>query len=176
MSSLLSLVQIKLSPSCDNIFLMIKIMIQDLKYAHDLGLVIDKGQHDNTKGILHLCMLEKKVEYNIGICITPQLYDYPHTFTVALVSQIRDPVYLFVLYEISYVFYEICLVYHIGKLGHDDLLLAVWKFFYLCYGTASDLSSSGPVCFFNSTGAKDFSSCRKIRSLYYIEDIFYRCL
>ena len=54
MGPLLSLIQIILGPSSYNLFLMLQVLIQHLMDIQHLGLIVDQGQHDHTKGILKL--------------------------------------------------------------------------------------------------------------------------
>ena len=62
--------------------------------------------------------------------------------------------------SIRFSFTQICdlldqpgLVYHVGKLRHDDLALAVWKRLDIGDGPDRDLAASCPVCLFNPAGS-----------------------
>ena len=56
MIPLLSLVQIILRPSGDDLFLMPDVVYQDIFEVHHLWLVIYQCQHNYAKAILQLCM------------------------------------------------------------------------------------------------------------------------
>ena len=57
MSSLLSFVKVVFCSSCNNIFLMHKVIFKHLVKIKHLRLVIYQGKHNNAKCILKLCML-----------------------------------------------------------------------------------------------------------------------
>ena len=59
MSSLLSLIKIKLSSSCYYIFLMLDVVLKHVDKWKNLRLVINKRKHVNAKCIFQLCMLIK---------------------------------------------------------------------------------------------------------------------
>ncbi len=123
--SFLCLVQIIFGSSGHNIFLVIQIVNQHIQKVHHLGLVIDQGKHDNTEGVLKLRVLIEEVQHNIGVGVPAQLNYNTHTFPVGFISKIRDAVYLFQLYQLGNLLDQVCLVYHVGKLCHNDLALAV---------------------------------------------------
>ena len=56
MGTLFRFIQIVFSSSCNNILLMLQIMLQHLKNIHDLRLIIYQSKHDHTERILKLCM------------------------------------------------------------------------------------------------------------------------
>ena len=56
MSSLFCFIQLVFCPTRDNLFLILQIMIQHFQDIHNLGLIIDKSQHDDSEGILELRM------------------------------------------------------------------------------------------------------------------------
>ena len=80
-STLLRFIEIILSPSCDDILLMLQVTDQDFFQIQNLGLAVYKGQIVDAKGILQLCMLVKLVENDICIGITPYFDTDLHTFT-----------------------------------------------------------------------------------------------
>ena len=82
MISFFCLIQIIFGSSGYDLFLMSDIMDQHIQKVHDLWFIVHKSQHDHTKGILHLCMLIQLVHDHIGISITSELYDNPHTLSV----------------------------------------------------------------------------------------------
>ena len=49
--------------------------------------------------------------------------------------------------------YQLRLVYHVGKLGHDDLALAVWKRLDIRHGADTDFAASCPLCLFHAAGS-----------------------
>ena len=46
---------------------------------------------------------------------------------------------------------QLRLVYHVGKLGHDNLALAVWKRLDIRYRPDTDFAC--PVCLFHAAGS-----------------------
>ena len=90
MVSLFGLVQVILSPSGHDIFLMTQIVHQHIFDVHDFGLVIHQGKHCDAEGILELCMFEELVQNDVGVCIVPELNDHSHSFAVRLVAQIGN--------------------------------------------------------------------------------------
>ena len=78
---LLRFIEIILSPSCDDILLMLQVTDQDFFQIQNLGLAVYKGQIVDAKGILQLSMLVKLVENDICIGITPDFDTDLHAFT-----------------------------------------------------------------------------------------------
>ena len=56
MSPFFCFIQLVFCPTRDNLFLMLQVMIQHFQDIHNLGLIIDKSQHDDSEGILELRM------------------------------------------------------------------------------------------------------------------------
>src|SRR3990172_10097342 len=81
-----------------------------------------EGQHDNTETTLHLGMFIEMVQDD-GRLLTPFYFkDYPHPFPVRLISDLRDPFYLFVPHKPCNIFDQLCLVDLVWDLRNDDAL------------------------------------------------------
>ena len=98
--SLLRLVQVVLRPSGDHFLLMLQVVGQHFLQVQDFGLVADERNHVDTKGVLHLRVLEELVQDDICVRIVPQLDDNPHAFPVRLIAQVRDALDALVLDEV----------------------------------------------------------------------------
>ena len=81
MSPLLSLIQIKFCPSCNDIFLMLKIFLKYLLKIKHLGLAVYKGYHYGSVAFLKLRELIKLIKYDVGIYVLLKLYDYLYVIT-----------------------------------------------------------------------------------------------
>ena len=91
----------------------------------------------------------------------------------ALIAKIGDTVYLFLLYQFTYLFTKVCLIYHERKLSNYYPGLTIFHGLYISDRADSYLCLTCPVCFLDSLISKYYTAGRKIRSLNYGHDLFY---
>ena len=164
MGSLLRFVEVVFRPSCDNILLMLQVILEHIKNVHDLRLIVHEGEHDHTERILKLCMLIQLVQDDIRVHIAPQFNTDPHSLSAGLVTQVCDSVNLFISHKLRDLLDEPCLIHHKRQLGHDDPVLAVVHRLDVCDRAHTDLSASGPVSLLDSSCPEDLRPCGEIRS------------
>ena len=143
MISLLRLIQIIFRPSGNHFLLVPDIMLQHLQKIHDFRLLPYQCQHNDTESILQLSMLIQLIQNHVGIGILPQFNYHPDTFSVGLVTNIRNTVNFFQLHQFCYFYDQICLVYHVGKFRGNDLTLPIGQI--LNIGHSSD-DHFAPAC------------------------------
>ena len=108
-----------------------QIAVEHFIKIKDLRSAVNKSEHDYAEIILKLSMLEKSVERDLRICISLELYNYSHTFSVRLISDVSYMVKSLILYKFSNFFYESSLVYLIRDLGKHYLSLSLSGLFKL---------------------------------------------
>ena len=162
----LRLVEIVFRPSGDHVFLMLQVELEHIQKVQYFRFVIDKRQHDDAEGVLHLGVLVQTVQHHVGIGVAPKLDHHAGPLPVGFVPQIRDAVYFFLLMELCDLFDQTGLVHHIRKLRHDDLALSVGKGLDIGHRPHPDLSSAGPVGLFAASGPQDQSAGGKIGRLH----------
>ena len=150
--------------SGDNILLMLQIFLKDLKKIEYLGLVINKSQHDNTKRCLKICMLIELVEHNIGIGILPQFYDNSYTFSVTLISYIRDAIDLLKLDELGNLDLKICLVDHVRNFRNDNARFASAIDIDFGTGTHTHAAMTRQISIANASAATNHAAGREVRT------------
>ena len=165
MVAFLRLVEVISCPAGDDILLVVEVIGQHLQQVHDLGLVVDQGQHGDAEGILHLGVLEEPVQDDIGIGVVPQLDDDPHTFPVGLIPQVGDALDLLVLDELRDLLDQVGFIDQIGEFCDDDAVFAVVHRLYVRHGAGDHLAFSGHIGLNGSGGAHDDPACGKIRRL-----------
>ena len=165
MGSFLRLVQVILCSSGDDLFLVLNVIFQHIKKIQNFRLIVHKGKHDNTKGILKLRMLIKLIQYDIRICVTTEINHNSHSLTVGMIIDTRDSVDFLIAHKLGDFLYQPRLIHHIRKFCDDNLTLAVWQSLDIGNCADTDLSASGPVGIFNSAHPENLGASRKIRSL-----------
>ena len=176
MSTFLCFIQIVSGPSCNYIFLVGKIVFQHFRKRKNLWFQTAIGgnqtKHDHTKSILKLCMLVQLIQDYISIGIFAEINTDTHTLSAGMVIQIRDSVNFFISYQFGNFLYKTCFVYQIWKFCNNNAGLAIRKSLNICYSTYADLSTSGTISFFDSSGSQNSSSCREIRTFYDLKNFF----
>ena len=118
-------------------------------------------------------MLVQKVQYYICICIFSQINTDPHAFTAGVIVKICNSINLFISYKLRDLRDQTCFIYQVWKFRNNNPGFAVGQSFNICHCTHTDLATSCAVCFFDSSSAQDRSSCREIRTFYYIQDLLH---
>ena len=165
MIALLRLVEVVPGPAGDHVLLVAQVVHEHIQEVHDLGLVVDQGQHGDAEGILHLGVLEQAVEDDIGIGVVAQFDDDPHALAVGFVAQVRDAVDPLGLDQLRDLLDQVGLVDQIGELRDDDPVLAALHGFDVRHGAGDDLAPAGPVGLHGPGGSHDDAAGRKIRCL-----------
>ena len=81
MSSLLSRIEVEFCSSCNNILLMLNIILKHIRKAENLRLVVYKCKHIYAKCILKLCMSVKVIEKYVRIAVTSYFYNNSESFS-----------------------------------------------------------------------------------------------
>ena len=145
MVPLFGLVEVVARAAGHNILLMIQIIIEHLKEVHDLGLIVDKSQHGDSEGVLHLCVLKEPVQDNIGVGIMPELDDNAHAFPVGFIPKVSNPLHFLILDKIGNLLDQIGLVDQIRKLCHDNAVLSVLHGLDVCHRAGHNLAPAGHI-------------------------------
>ena len=172
MISLFGFVQVILSPSGHDIFLMTQIVHQHVFDVHDLGLVIHQCKHCDAKGILKLRVFEELVQYDIGVCVVPELDDDSHTFAVRLIAQIGDSLDLLVFDKFGDLLDQVGLIDKIRKFGNHNTALAVVHGLDIRDSSCHYFAASGSICFLRARSSHYDTAGGKIRCLYNRQDLF----
>ena len=133
MSSGFRLLQIEAGTSRDDFLLILDVFLEDLTQIQDHRLALavfvpHKREHDHTEGFLQLGMLVQLIQDNRIVGILLQVDDDADArFKTRFVSEVGDAFDALFSDEIRDLFDELGLVYHVGELGDDDLLAALFR-------------------------------------------------
>ena len=129
-----------------------QIMCQHFKKAHNFWFIICKSKHNYTKSILKLSMFVEMIQYNIWIYIFTELNIDSHTFTAGFISDVCNSINFLFFYKFRDFFNQTGFVNHIWKFCNNDTILSICHRFDICDCTYTNLTTSGTICFFNSSG------------------------
>ena len=89
---LLRLAQIILRPARDDLFLIRKVLVQNVPQRQDLRLrlVVDERQHRHAERDLQLRLREQAIQHDLRIGVLFQLDNNAHAIAVGLVAQIGN--------------------------------------------------------------------------------------
>ena len=124
MRTFLRFIQIIFGTSCNDVFLMRKVVFQHFRKCQDFRLKASvygyQAKHDHTKCVLKLCMLVQLVQNYICIGIFAEIDADTHTFTAGMVVKVGNSVDLLFTYQLCDLFDQTCFIYQIRKLCHND--------------------------------------------------------
>ncbi len=141
----LGLLQVKLGPPSDDVFLVLKVVLQDLLQAQDLWSSVDNRQHIEVEGRLHQSHLVEVVQDDLGAGIPPDVDYNPHPVTVGFIIDIGDPVDLLVPGQFSNPLDQLSLIDHVRNLMDDNPLLTVLLFLNINLGPHDDRATTSLV-------------------------------
>src|SRR5699024_9905141 len=114
--------------------------------AHDAGHAVVQRQHDDAHGVLQLGVAVQLVEHHLGVGVLLDLNDDLHAGAAGtFVVEVRDALDALVLDEVGDGLDQAGLVDHIGDLGDEDLIAAVFLFHDLGAAAQGDLAAAGGV-------------------------------
>ena len=124
MRTFLRLIQIIFGTSCNDIFLMRKIVFQHLRKSQDFWLKASvysyQTKHDYTKSILKLCMLVQLIQNYICIGIFAEIDTDTHTFTAGMVVKVGNSVDFLFTYQLGNLFNQAGFINQIRKFCDND--------------------------------------------------------
>ena len=124
MRTFLCLIQIIFGTSCNDIFLMSKIVFQHLRKCQDFRLKASvygyQAKHDHTKCVLKLCMLVQLVQNYICIGIFAEIDTDTHTFTAGMVVKVGNSVDFLFTYQLGDLFNQAGFINQIRKFCDND--------------------------------------------------------
>ena len=126
MLSFSCLFEVKLGPAGYYLYLEAQVLLQDLLEGHNLRHAVYQGEHNYADGVLKLSEAEQLVEDYLRISVLFELDDYAHSVSVRLIADSVDAVNSLVLDKLRYRLDELRLVDHIGYLGDDYGVPAVY--------------------------------------------------
>ena len=149
------------------------ILVENLRQVHGLGLAAVDNKHIDRAGILKLGVLVELIEYVLGVRVASVLNDDSHTASARLVTKCSQTLDLLLTVEICDTRNEHRLVYHIGDLGEDDLML-----FLVYLGSCSDVDSAaaGLICLTDTARAVDDSGGGEVGSFDKLHKLVNRAL
>ena len=116
--------------------------------------------------------LKEFVQHNTCVGITLYIHNDTHTFAVALVVYVADSFQLLVGYQLRNVFDQLLLVYAIGNLCDDNLIVQITAF-YIGLGAHNHTSPTRFVCILDALESHDVSTCREVRTFNILHQRFY---
>ena len=119
-------------------------------------------------------MFEKLVEYDLGVGVAFQFYNDPQSVLVRLVPYIRNTFDFLVGDKLRDRLDEVRFVHLIRDLGDDDRFFP--GFLRLDSGSRADLYKPAAcgISLFDAFAPADYPSCREVRRLYYLRQVFNR--
>ena len=116
----LCLFEIELGAANDDLLLVSNVVIENLRQGKNLGLVVNKGEHIDSKGILQLGVFVELVEKNLRVCVAAVFHNNAHTVSARFVAQLGNAVDLLFLYAVCNGFAKHTLVNAVRNFGKDD--------------------------------------------------------
>src|SRR5690606_5090570 len=107
------------------------------------------------------------IEHHISDRILFKVDHDTHTFTVRLIINIGDAIYLLLVYKVSDFHYQFRLIDHVWYLPDNNLLTSVSVCFDLALSPDDYSTPTGFIAFLNTFITVNNTSGREIRSLYY---------
>ena len=124
MRTFLCLIQIIFGTSCNDIFLMSKIVFQHLRKCQDFRLKTSvygyQAKHNYAKSILKLCMLVQLIQNYICIGIFAEIDTDTHTFTAGMVVKVGNSVDFLFTYQLGDLFDQAGFINQIRKFCDND--------------------------------------------------------
>src|SRR6266478_151241 len=108
-------------------------------------LTTDDGQEDHAEGFLHLRVLEKIVEDELGFFAALDFHDDAHAFAGRFVAHVGDAVDLLVLYELGDALDELGFVDLVGNFRDDDVFAVFADFLDGGFGAHHETAAAGVV-------------------------------
>ena len=133
-------VKFKLCTSWNNIFLVGDVVVNHLTKCKNFRLFVYKCKQDDAESILHLCILEQIVKYNIRVCVTFKFDNKTNMFG-RFVTSWWNTVNLAVTNKFVNMLFKLCFVYLI-RYFCDNNSVSVIVFFYFGFRTKNDFSAT----------------------------------
>ena len=147
-------------------------MKKHLVDVHHLRLVPVQRQHDDAEGILQLGVLVQLVQDHIGVGVPAQFDVDAHAFPAGFIRNAGNAFDPLVADQLRHLLDQSGLVYHVGKLCHDDAALPVRHGLYIGDRAHPQFSAARAVGFFDAPFSKDHGTRREVRSLDNFKNLF----
>ena len=116
----LGLAQVVARPAHDDVLLVLDVVVQHLLQVEHARHAAHQRQHVDAEGLLHLRVLEQRVEHDLRVDVLFQLDHDAHAAAVGLVAQVGDALHALFVHELGDLFHQPRLVHLIGDLGHHN--------------------------------------------------------
>ena len=178
MSTALRLFKLRAASSCDNILLMLDIVIKHFGKAQKLGLAIRNSDHYHARCLLKIRIFEKRIEHLLRIGILLDFDNCTDSRAVGLVPDIRNSgeLSLFSLHKSEYFFECRGLVDLIWEFGDDDICFAVLQRLKMSLSPIYQLAPARFIRCFDLRRVDNISARRKIRAWHYLHQLVHRYL
>src|SRR6266446_3467708 len=127
-------------------------------------LTPNDGQQDHAEGFLHLGVLEKIVEDELGFFAALDFHDDAHALARGFVAHVGDAVDFFVLHQVGDALDELGFVDLIGNFGDDDIFAVFADVLDGGFGAHHEAAAARFVGGFDAFAAGDVCAGRKIRA------------
>src|SRR3989339_616888 len=111
MGAFLSLAELKDGPAMYDFLPVPDKLYQHVLEVKELRLTTDNSKHDHPKGDLHLGMLVKLVEHNLGNRVFFQFDDDSDSMAIRFIPEVRNPEDLFIPYQFGNFFQKSGFIY-----------------------------------------------------------------
>ena len=171
--SCLGFFKVEFGAANDNLLLVSNVVVENLRQVENLGLVVYKSEHIDSKGILQLGVFIKLIEQNLRVCIAAVFYNNAHTVSARFVAQFGNALNFLFLNTVCNRLAEQTLVNSVGNFGKDD---AAVLFFNDRASADHNVTLAGFVCQTNAVDTVNGCIGGEIRTLDVFHQFIHRAL
>ena len=172
MSPCQGFIELELATAGDDVFLMVKIVVQNLFERQDARMAVDEGQHDDAERFLKLRVLVQLVQDDIRVDIGPQFDDDAHALAVRFIAQGRNTVDFLIAGQVGNGLDDARFIDLIRDFRHDNAVFPLVHRFDSRTGPHLDAAPAGRIGFDDAVAAHDLSARREIRPFDFSHDFF----
>ena len=125
MGTCLCFVEIEFGTPCNNVLLMLEIIVDDVTEVQDTGFAVHEGKHVGTEGFLKRSVFVQEIQDNLRINILFQLDNDTHAVSVGFITDVGYSFNPLVTYKIGNFADQCGFVDHVGDFSDDDTAAAV---------------------------------------------------